>query len=319
MMSRSANGYLAQGLRTIAERKAVIVWVWLAYLGFYASAWFGAAATAGPVTDFSFYARRMGNGFDVITLFELLGRQEIVLGPLAVRGLIGGAFLGLLLWFCQAGVLAEFLSPESLGAERFFQACGAYWWRFVRLILLTWLILLPTMGILAGIRTAMVDAADKSWHLRLPFVIFMTASVIIQLIGLVLRGWFDTAEFDAIHHDRAKVRRSIGEARRLTRGYRLQILWIYLVPAIVMWAITCGLIALWLATPGGAVKVSFLLMQVIILVWITCRMWERAAQAHWFLDHTPEIVPATLPITESAVPEAAPPPPDLGQPEMDLP
>ncbi len=318
-MTRSANGYLAQGLRTVAQRKAMIAWVWLAYLGFYASAWFGAVVTAGPVTNFSLYAKRMAGGFDLIALFELLFRQDIVLGPLAVQGIIGAIFLGILLWFCQAGVLAEFLSPEKLGAERFFQACGAYWWRFVRLILLTWLILLPTMAILGGIRTAMVDAADKSWHVRLPFVIFVSVSVITQLIGLVLRGWFDTAEFDIIHHDRAKARRSIGEARRLTRGYRWQILWIYLVPVIVMWAITAGLFALWLATPGGAVGVSFLLMQAIILVWIICRMWTRASQAHWFLEHTPEIVPAALPITESAVPEAAPPPPDLGQPEMDLP
>ena len=318
-MTRSANGYLAQGMRLVAQRKAVIVWVWLAYLGLYASAWFGAAALASPVTSLNFHARRLSNGFDVITLFELLGRQDIVLGPLAVRGLISAAFLGLLLWFCQAGVLAEFLSPESLGVERFFQTCGAYWWRFVRLILLTWLILLPTMGILGAIRTALVDAADKSWHLRLPFAIFITASVIIQLIGLVLRAWFDAAEFDVIHHDRVKARKSIGEARRLTRGYRWQLLWIYLVPAVVMWAITASLVALWMATPGGSVRVSFLLMQAIILVWISCRMWTRASQATWFLDHTPEIVPPALPITESAVPEAAPPPPEMGQPEMDLP
>jgi len=318
-MTRGANEYLAQGMRLVAERKAVIVSVWLAYLGLFVSAWFGGVATLSRITDASLYARRLSGGFDLIVFFELLGRQDIHVGPLLVRGIISALFLGLLLWFCQAGVLAEFLSPESLGAERFFQTCGAFWWRFVRLILLTWLILLPTMGILGGIRSALVDAADSSWHLRLPFALFLSVSVIMQLIGLVLRGWFDTAEFDLIHHNRAKSRRSIGEARRLTRGYRLQILWIYLVPAIVMWVITLGLVALWLATPGGAVGVSFLLMQAIILVWITCRMWERASQAHWFLDHSSEIVPVTLPITESAVPEAAPLPPDMGQPEVDLP
>lgn len=320
-MAQSANGCLAEGARLLARRKAVVVWVYLAYLAFYIGAWGGAVATVGGVLNSSLYSQRLSGGFDLIAMFELLGRPDVNLAPLAARFVVAAIGLGLVLWFCNAGILAEFLSPESLGTERFFQTCGAFWWRFVRLILLTWLILLPTLGILGGIRSAMVDAADKSWHVRLPFVLFVIASVIIQLIALALRGWFDTAELETIHHDRAKARRALGEARRLTSGHRWQMLWIYLVPTVLACLAALGWLALWFAAPPKAVGLAFVLGQAMILSLIVGRMWQRAAQASWYLTHAP--VPVELPIVEMAPAESAPPSPqppsDLPQPELDLP
>jgi hypothetical protein len=320
-MTRGANECLAHGARLLARRKAVVVWVFLAYFGFAIGAMSVASATFAPVTNTSLYSQRLAGGFDLVAMFELLGRPEISLGPLAVRSIVAIIGLGLLLWFCTAGIAAEFLSPENLGRERFFQTCGAFWWRFVRLILLTWVILLPTIAILGGIRTGLVDAADKSWHVRLPFIVFVAVSIIMQLIVLILRGWFDTAEFELIHNNRSKVRRALGEARRLTRGHRLQILWIYLVPAVLMWVVAFVWVALWLAAPAKAVGLAFLLAQAIILTLIVGRMWERAAQATWYLDHAP--VPVEMPAIEPAIIEPIPsepePPGDFPQPEVDLP
>jgi hypothetical protein len=320
-MTRGANACLAKGARLLARRKAVIAWVYLGFLGFGIATWSGAMTALGPDANASLYSQRLAGGFDLIAMFELLARPDVNLQPLIIRSVIAIAGLGVLLWFCSAGITAEFLAPVSLGPERFFQMCGAFWWRFVRLILLSWVILLPTIGILAAIRSGLVNAADKSWHERLPFVVFMIASVIMQLIVLTLRGWFDTAEFDMIHNDRPKARRALGEARRLTRGHRLQILWIYLVPAVLMWVVTFVWLSMWLAAPAKAVGLAFVLAQAVILTWIVGRMWERAAQATWYLDHAP--VPVELPTVEPATIEPIPsepaPPGDFPQPEMDLP
>lgn len=320
-MTRGANGYLAQGARLLARRKAVIGWVYLAYFGFGAAAFAGAATALGPILNSSLYSQRLAGGFDLVAMFELLGRPDVNVTPLAVRSAVAAIGVGLVLWFSTPGILAEFLSPEKLGPERFFQTCGAFWWRFVRLILLTWVILLPTMGILGGIRTGLVNLADKSWHVRLPFIVFVTVSVITQLIGLVLRGWFDTAELEMIHNHRPTARRALGEARRLTSGHRWQILWIYVAPVAAMWALTLVWLGLWMAVPARAVGLAFLLGQAIILTWTVGRMWERAAQATWYLEHAP--VAVELPVIETPAREPAPPPleppADLPQPEVDLP
>jgi hypothetical protein len=320
-MTRGANGCLAQGARLLARRKAVIAWVFLAYAGLGIGAMSSASAVFGPIANTSLHSQRLAGGFDLVSMFELLGRPEVNLQPLVVRSIFAIIGLGLVLWFCTAGIAAEFLSPASLGPERFFQTCGAFWWRFVRLILLTWVVLLPTMGILGAIRAGLVNAADKSWHTRLPFIVFVTVSVIMQLIGLILRGWFDTAEFDMIHNHRPTARRALGEARRLTRGHRLQILWIYLLPAVLMWVVTFVWLSMWMAAPAKAVGVAFLLAQAIILTWIVGRMWERAAQATWYLDHAPVQVelPAVEPATIEPLPSEPEPPSDLPAPEVDLP
>lgn len=322
-MTRGANACLADGARLLARRKTVIVWVFLAFLGFGVGAWSGAMTALGPDADASLYSQRRAGGFDVSAMAELLSRQDIQIAPLAVRSVAAMIGLGLLLWFCAAGIMGEFLSPGKLGSERFFQTSGAFWWRFVRLVLLTWLILFPTLGILGAIRTSIVNAADESWHLRLPFVLFMTISAIIQLIGLMLRGWFDTAELDMVHNNRLKARRALGEARRVTAGHRLQILWIYLVPAILMWVGVLVWATLWFKAPAARVGLAFVLGQLIILTMIIGRMWQRASQACWYLDHAPVVVELpTLDITALQTPPAPEPSPgdgDLPQPEVGLP
>jgi hypothetical protein len=51
------------------------------------------------------------------------------------------------------------------------------------------------------------------------------------------------------------------------------------------------------------------------------RMWERAAQATWYLEHAPVAVelPAVEPATIEPIPSEPAPPGDFPQPEMDLP
>jgi hypothetical protein len=322
-MTRGANACLAKGARLLARRKAVIAWVYLGFLGFGIATWSGAMTALGPDANASLYSQRLAGGFDVAALAELLSRQDIKIAPLAVRSIASMIGLGIVLWFCAAGIMGEFLSPQKLGAERFFQTCGAFWSRFVRLVLLSWLILFPVLGILGAIRTALVDAADKSWHVRLPFAVFLTASVIMQLILLALRGWFDTAELDMVHNNRPTARRALGEARRLTRGHRLQILWIYLVPAILMWVVVLLWATLWFKAPAAAVGLAFVLAQLIILTMVAGRMWERAAQSCWFLEHAPVVVEVPTVDSGGVEPLPAPAPPEtpgeLPQPEVDLP
>jgi len=322
-MSLGANASLAAGARLLAQRKAVIVWVYAAFLGFTGAAWMAANAVIAPITGFSLYSQRLAGGFDLIAFFELLGRQDVSVGPLVARSMLSLIGLAIVLWFCAAGIMAEFLSPAKLGPERFFQTCGAYWWRFVRLILLTWVILLPTMGILSAIRGGLVDAADKSFHVRLPFVVFVSFSVVMQVILMILRGWFDTAEFDLLHYNRPKSRRALGEARRLTRGCRLNLLWIYLVPAVLMWVVALFFFWLWVKSPAGTVGLGFLLSQAMILALITGRMWQRASQGCWFLAHAPVLV--ELPAVETVAAVEAPPVPapeplpEPTEPEINLP
>lgn len=307
---------LGDGARLLGRRKAVVAWIFLGYLLLGGAAGLVAHFAVGPVLNRSLYSDRLASGFDLTVLFELLTRPEVSLMPAVAASLILGLLLGAALLFCTPGVCAEFLADQPLGYERFFQACGGFLWRFVRLVVLTSVILLPTMGLLGGVRSALMRAAGYSSHLRLPFMVFVGASLVAQLVGLVLRAWFDTAEFELVAGNRDSARRALGAARRLTGGFRLQLLGLYLVPSVLMCLATAALLWLWVMLPAQRVGLAILTGQSIILCWVVARLWQRASQAAWYQAHQPvPVEPSPFPLETAG----EMPPPDALPVEADLP
>jgi hypothetical protein len=299
-MAHTATGFLAEGARLLARRKAMLAWIYAGYLALGALAALAAAMMVAPVLNRSLYSDRLLNGFDLATLVELLMRPEVRTDLLISRAAAAALVLGIVLLVCMPGIVAELLADERLRTARFFHACGTFLWRFVRLVLLSWLILLPTMAVFGGIRTGLMNLADRSSQYRLPFLVFVTVSVVSQLVGLLLRAWFDAAQCDLVHHQRDTARRALGEARRLTRGYRGQLLGMYLVPGLLAWAGTLLVVALWLRQPPARIGLTILLGQVVIAWWVVSRMWQRAALAAWFKQQQP--APAVIPEIVEAPP-----------------
>jgi hypothetical protein len=278
------NGLLSSAAGMVGLNKRYIVWFYLLNLllgGFGTAAFFN---QAGTVLDNSLYADRLVHGFDVTTLIEMFARPEF--GPTA-SPLWSALLLSIVFFLATAlflpGVLQGYASPYRLPREDFFRTCGRNLWRFIRLTIVAGIIFLIAAGALFGLQVALVKKADDSTLEVLPFTVKMICLAVIFLVMTMLRIWFDLAEVDVVLSDQRAVRRSMGYAFRHTFRALGRLLASYvaitLVAAIVLVA---GLLAWMKLVAPESVRGAFLISQLILLVLLIPRFWQRAvAVAYW--------------------------------------
>src|SRR5580658_5330546 len=243
------NMNLVSAGAAIAQRnKRYVIWFYLLNLAF---AHFGASAfsdAAHGILDHSLYADKLLHGFNLGAFMEMLVRPEFGALPSATHPAMMFAvvfFLASLVF--MPGVLLGYASDHRLPRDEFFRACGRNVWRFVRLFFFFSVIAGIATGILFGGLNALVNAADKTSNERLPFFAQLIGTVIILLVLMVIRIWFDVAQTDAVLRDQPAVRKSIVAGFRKTRRNFGRLLGSYLAIAIVAVAILMAGILLWYA------------------------------------------------------------------------
>jgi hypothetical protein len=139
----------------IAGAKRALFLMWISYLLL-------AAAAAAPVTAMlasdlarSRYTTGLLKEFDYAYLAECLARTHAV-GMWAVAGVLGVvAVSAFLVHVLLAGGALQVLSRQGT----FFEGCGRYFWRFVRLLIFIAIL----YGIVGGLNTGLGKLAQKIW------------------------------------------------------------------------------------------------------------------------------------------------------------
>src|SRR5208282_657281 len=216
-MSESTN-LVSAGAGIAGRNKRYVVWFYLMNLAF---AHFGATAfndQAHGILDHSLYADKLLHGFNAAVFLELLTRPEFGSLPAVTHPAMMFAvvfFLASVLF--MPGVLLGYACDHRLARDEFYRACGRNVWRFVRLFLCFTIIAGVIAGILFGAINALVAAVDKTSPERLPFFTHFVGTVIIVLVLMVIRIWFDLAQTDVVLRDQHAVRKSIASGFRQTR------------------------------------------------------------------------------------------------------
>src|SRR5271168_3147520 len=192
-MGMNENGNLVSAGAAIARRnKRYVIWFYVLNLIF---AHFGASAfsnNAHAILDHSLNADKLLHGFNLGVFIELLARPEF--GP--IHSSTAPTMLFAVLFFLASllfmpGVLLGYASDHRIPRDEFYRACGRNIWRFVRLFLFFTVIAGIVAGILFAALNALVAAADKTSHERLPFFTQLVGTIIILLALTVIRIWFD--------------------------------------------------------------------------------------------------------------------------------
>lgn len=275
---------LGRGLSMVGHNKRYIIWFFLLNitLGSFGTAAFRNQAHA--VLDNSLYSDRLVHGFHLAALIELFMRPEF--GPMKAATVT--AFFFIFVFFVATalflpGVFQGFAATYRLPREDFFRACGRNLWRFVRLLIVSGIVIGIAAGVLFAIQGALVKKAGDSTNELLPFEIRMTTLAIIFLIICTLRIWFDLAEADAVLSDQNAVRKSIGAAWRHTFRALERLLGSYIVTTIVAAAILFVGIWAWMnfVAPESAVG-AFVVSQLTLLLLLIPRFWQRGVVvAYW--------------------------------------
>jgi hypothetical protein len=298
-MTHPHPGPVGAGARLVWRRQRVLWWIYAVNLVLAGLGTLPMAMRTGTILNHSLAARPLVKGMDVTVLGSLAMHPS---RPFLAPGTGIAAFVFFIfMLFVTGGVLKVYVLDRRLTTEEFFQACGAFFWRFFRLLIILLLMLAP----IAALASALLRWSDKLSSDAAPallgFWVEVASLLVIGLLLMILRLWFDLAELHAVVENEPAVRRSLAAAFRLLERNFASLFWLYFRISLATWMVLALALGVWIRlVPADAVSTSFAIGQVVAVFWIAARLWQRASEACWYQQRGP--VPAAEPNTFSPPP-----------------
>jgi len=310
-VSNADKSPLVAGLGLVWRRQSVLWWIFV--VNFVLAAMGAATFTrqVSPALDHSLQSQALVYGFNPFLLSNLLLEQHGVAAAGTASACLVLVFFIFML-FVEGGLLEVYRLDRGLTKGEFFDASGWFFWRFVRLLIMLLIALIP-VGIVYGLITRashLVDERSPSPVLGIWVLSF--GLLVVLFLGQAVRLWFDMAQIRAVAEDERAMRRALGRAFKITFGNFGSLYWIYLRISIVAWLVMAVLLWIWtrLVRPEW-IGVSFLLTQLMLLGWLGTRLWQRASETLWYQRRFAEIIKEPEPIGPPLTPVPAPETADL--------
>jgi len=316
-MARGDGSAFLGGAGLVWRRQRVLWWIFavnfiLAFFSIH-----GVVPRVGNVLDHSLAAQRLVTGFDVGALSELMlqpGISPLSVSPAAMAySLVFFVFM----LFVTGGILEVYRRDSRMTTAEFFESSGAFFWRFVRLVIFLLLCLIP-IAIVRAIANKIGGHIEDTAVSAMASVWFsIAAGIVLLFLLLILRLWFDMAEVHSVAQNERRMRRSLAAAWRLTFANFGRLFWLYFSISVVA-CIGFGF-GLWLwmyVLPPTAITGAFFLSQAMILWWLATRLWQRSAETLWYQRNfvpaaSPvSYTPATYPVVAPQTPPSPLPPPN---------
>jgi hypothetical protein len=293
---------LRAGWNLVWRRQRLLWWIYVLSLGLSFFATQPLVTAIGPILDHSLAADRLYHSFDLGTLFELFARPEVSTSVLVGAPMLAAAVFLVLMLLFTGGILKVYHEDRTFTTGEFFGAGAQFFWRFVRLAILLLIVLIPV---------ALINQAFKAWsgnlsdHIASPaphVAVNILGKLAVLFLLMAVRLWFDLAEVGAVAENEYAMRGSVVRAFGVTRNNLRSLLWLFLGPVFLAAPTTALILFVWIRwVPHRAVATSFALSQLVILLWIFTRLWQRSSEVLWYQQYAPAV---------SIFPEA--PSPDLG-------
>jgi hypothetical protein len=276
---------IRDGFGVVWRHQRLLWWI------FFVSLALGLLAAAGPRILFhsllnkSLYSQELSERFDLTVFLELLSKPEVSLNAM-YGGSTAAAFVFVIyMLFVSGGVLTVYRDDRKLGRGEFFEASGDYFWRMFRLMLCA---VIP-FGIVMALFSVVEVVSGKmtrnaSWE-KQGFWVAVGGYFICALIALFVRAWFDVAQARTVC-ERARgmfvlTFRAFVLALRNLPGLTL----IYAGISLIGTILVAGTWFIWLHIPHQSFGRSWLLLELLTLMLIGLRLWQRAASLLWYENY----------------------------------
>lgn len=299
---KSEQSVLTAGARLVLRSWRVLCWACAVNLLLGIAAGLPVAAAVSGILDNSLEAERLVNGFDLGVFVGLLMHPEVSVGGPAIGSFFLALFYLVFMLFFTGGLLADYRHDQRLSFSAFLAACGAFFWRFVRLFLMLLVVLVPVGILYALLGRWTGKLADNSPRDSVGFWLALGCMAFALLLFVIIRLWFDVAQVRAVAENEPKIRRALGKSFRITFGSFGSLVWIFLRISIV--ALLGSAAAVWFFVKvirPEQVGLSVLLAQVVVFFWLAIRFWLRASESVWYQRKFPAPAPAAI---ESPAPPA---------------
>jgi hypothetical protein len=258
-----------------------------------------------PVLDKSRYAEGMSKRFDLAVFFELLSKPEVSTSPWMAGSAAAGLIFLFYMVFISGGVLATYHQDRKLTRGQFFESCGEFFWRMVRLLLWSIIPFAIVFGLVAGVQRVSGKMASDAPREMQGFYVQVGGTFVCLLFAFLVRAWFDLAQARTVIDDVRGMRILSYRSFVLALRNLPRLLWIYLTTAIVAGIAVFAAWTLWLRIPHVLFGASWLLLELLTLVLVGVRLWQRAATLVWYENYAElHTSPLPSPLTPSAQPRA---------------
>jgi hypothetical protein len=273
------NGSVRSSAGLVWRHQRLVWWIFAVNL---VLAWLSSLptrATLSTLLDHSLESARLVAGFD-LGAFVLLMEQPEVQIPALASAAAGAAVVFLVyLLFLDGGVFAVYLEDRKLNRAEFFESAGLYFWRMVRLALYS----LVPFALLAAAHGGIHKWADKLSNDAVPdrlgFFVDLGAGIVILLLSLLVRLWFDLAQARVVRDNERKVFRTLLGSFRL--AFSSGLYWKYVGIGLFGAIVFSAGVAIWIFLPHRAMAASFLVLELVTVVQIAVRLWMKAASSRW--------------------------------------
>lgn len=227
---------------------------------------------------------------DLMWAGEAVLKYAEVLPALAVGFVVFGISYLTLHIYLNGGIVGRLLDREGpAGLTAFSGDCGRYFWRYVRLFLLSLVFYVLTLGVFMSLVSALfrplTEAAVTEWlPLILSNVHFLIALLLLSVVHMVL----DYTRIAIVADEERKVLKALRHALTFLRKrfFRAWALYLLIVALTVAGSVVFYAVFVRLGAPSVAqVVLGFLWMQLHVLFRIWIRTLFFGAQGEFYRAH----------------------------------
>jgi hypothetical protein len=289
-------GILTEGFWRVWHYQRVLWWIFIINL---ALALFGSMPTLTKLESLghSVQSRRLSDMFDYGSFSALASDPET--DPFSAQG--GSLHFGFVFFFFMllltGGILEAYRADRRLTTREFFEACGSYFWRWVRLLIFMLTVMAPVLMLALGVSKSFTRLAADSPNEMLPYEVFLLGMLVVGFLMMSVRLWFDMAQVRAVAEEEYGMWRNAGRAFKLTFGNFGSLFWLYFRISFLNWLLFALAVWIWTKMPPRRFEWTILILEVVVLIGFGTRLWQRASEMVWYQRHFLAATPAATPVT----------------------
>ena len=311
-MEDQRQGLVSAGAALLWRRQGILWWVFAVNVVLAALGTMPAVHALKSAVGHSMAGEQLVKGFDLGMFFELTRLPQVNLMRFTEPSYLFAGLFALFMLFVSGGILEVYRQDRRLNTGDFFAASGAFFWPFVRLMLFS-LVPFVFLGNLYLAVGKMSDRlGDRFVADQVGFWAQVAGTIVIVLLVLFVRLWFDIAKVRAVAQNERRMWRNMWKALGITGRELWSLLWMYLRISLIAWITLLVGFLIWTKLPPTAIPATLLLLELVLLVQLAARLWQMASAMTWYKRHA-EMVPA------DTVDYTTPHPVELVEPEPQMP
>jgi hypothetical protein len=321
-MAEERKGSAAAGFSLLWRRQRVLWWIFVVNLLCGGMGALPATLRVGHALNHTLAEQKLSRGFDLAMFGELVRLPDVQIWRFTTPSWLFAFVFFVFMLFVTGGVLETYRADRRLTTGEFFAASGAYFWRFVRLLLLSIIPFVIVVIIYQMLSKAADRIGDRAIADQVGVFLGWGAMAVFLLLALFVRLWFDIAQVRAVAQSERGMWRNTWHAWRITWHGFGRLYGMYFVIALIAWICTAIGLVIWANLPPAATGAVFLILELIMFAQIASRLWQLAGATNWYRGHeqmfsapvvesvpTPEVQPQPEPVPAPNLSDEIPPNP----------